>query len=176
MIFSSIWWPLYNCCCCCLVAKSSPTLCNPMDCKMPGFPVFHYLPEFAQTQVHWVNDAIQSSYPLSPSSPPALNLSQPQNLFQWISSSYQVAKVLELQLKHQTFQWIFRVDFLQDWLVWSPSSPRDAQESSPAQLKSIHSLVFSLVYGPTLTSIHDYWKNHSLHHTNLCQQSDVSAL
>ena len=147
-----------------------------MDCKMPGFPVFHYLPEFAQTQVHWVNDTIQSSYPLSPSSSPALHLSQPQNLFQWISSSYQVAKVLELQLKHQTFQWIFRVDFLQDWLVWSPSSPKDARESSPApQLKSIHSLVFSLVYGPTLTSIHDYWKNHGLHHTNLCQQSDVSA-
>ena len=71
------------------------TLCDPIDCNMPGFPVHHQLPEFTQTHFHWVDDTIQPS-PLSPSSPPALNLSQHQDLFQWVSSSHQVAKVLEL--------------------------------------------------------------------------------
>ena len=73
-----------------------------MDCSMPGFPVLHHLPEFAQTRVHWVGDAIQPSHPLLSSYPPALNLSQHQGLFQWVSSSHQVAKVLELQLQHQS--------------------------------------------------------------------------
>ena len=108
--------------CCCLVTKSCPTLCNPMYCCTPGFPVLHYLPEFAQTRVHWVSDAIQLSHPLSLPSPSALNLSQYQGLFHWVCSSHQVAKVLE----HQSFQWIFRVDFLQDWLVWF-CNPRDSQ-------------------------------------------------
>ena len=103
-----------------------------MDCSTPGFPVFHSLPEFAQTHVHWVSDAIQPSHLLSPPSPPALNLSHNQGLFQWVGSSHQVTEVLEFQLQHQSFQWIFRVDFLEDWLVWFPCSPRDSQESSPA--------------------------------------------
>ena len=82
-----------------------------MDCSMPGFPVHHQLPELAPTHVHWVSDAIQPSHPLlSPS--PAFSLSQHQGLFQWVSSLHQVAKALELQLQHQSFQWIFRVDFL----------------------------------------------------------------
>ena len=80
-----------------------------------SLPVFHCLPEFAQTHVHWVNDAIQPSRPLSPPSPSTLNLSQHQGLFHWVSSSHQVAKVLELQ--HHSFQWIFGVDFLEDWLI-----------------------------------------------------------
>jgi len=84
--------------------------CNPMDCSMPGFPVHDQLPELAQTQVHWVGDAIQPSHPLSSPSPPTFNPSQHQVLFQWVSSSHQVAKVLELQ--HQPFQWIFRTDFI----------------------------------------------------------------
>ena len=88
------------------------TLCNTTDCSTPGFPVLHYLPEFAQTHVHWVGDAIQPSHPLLPPSAPALNLSQHQWFFQWVSSSHRVAKLLELQLQHQSFQWIFRVDFL----------------------------------------------------------------
>ena len=87
-------------------------LCDPMDCSTPGFPVLHYLPEFAQTHVHWVTDAIQPSHPLLLPSPPALNLSQHQGIFQRISSSHQEAKVLKLQLQHQSFQWLFRVDFL----------------------------------------------------------------
>ena len=99
-------------CCCCSIAQSCPTLYNPMDCSKPGFPVFYYLLEFAQTHVHWVDDAIQPSHPLSPPSPPALNLSQQPGLFKWVSSSHQVAKVLELQLQHQSFQCIFNADFL----------------------------------------------------------------
>ena len=88
------------------------TLCNPMDCNMPGFPVHHQLQELSQIHVHQVSDAIQPSHPLSSPSPPAFNLSQHQGLFQSVSSSHQMAKVLELQLQHQSFQWIFRVDFL----------------------------------------------------------------
>ena len=91
------------------VAQSCPTLCDPMDCSTPCLPVHHQLPEFTQTHVHWVSDAIQPSHPLSSPSPPALNLSQHQGLFQWVSSSHQVTKVLELPLQHQSFQWI------QDW-------------------------------------------------------------
>ena len=95
---------------------------------------------------HWLSDAIQPSHPLSSSSPPTFNLSQNQGLFQWVSSSHQVAKSLEFQLQHQSFQCIFRTDFLQDWLVWSPCSPRDSQESSPvSQFKSINSLAFSFL-------------------------------
>ena len=83
-----------------------------MDCSMPGFPVLRSLPEFAQTHVHQVSDAIHPSCPLWPSSPLALNLSQHQGLFQMVSSSHQVAKVLELQLQHWSFQRIFEIYFL----------------------------------------------------------------
>ena len=117
--------------CCCLVSKSRPAFCSPMDCNIPGLPVLHSVPEFAQTHVHWVSDAIQTSHALSPPSPPALNLSQHQGLFQWVSSSHEVAKVLELQFQHQSFQWIFRVDFLFSWLVWSPCCSTDSQKSFP---------------------------------------------
>ena len=77
--------------CCCLVPQSCLTLWDPMNCSMPGFPVLHYLPEFVQTHVHWVGDAIQSSHPLSSPSSLAHNLSQYQSLFQWVSSLHQVA-------------------------------------------------------------------------------------
>ena len=89
-----------------------------MDCSTPAFPVLHCLMEFAQTPVHRVSDVTQPSYPLSSPSPLALNLSYHQGLIQWVSSSHQVAKVLELQLQHQSFQWIFRViSFRMDWFV-----------------------------------------------------------
>ena len=95
--------------------------------------------------------------------PPAFNLSQYQGLFQWVSSLHQVAKVLEFQVQHQSFQWTARTDFLKNWLVWSPCSPRDSQESSPIpQFKSINSSALSLLYSPTLTSIHKYWKTIAL--------------
>ena len=87
-------------------------LCEPMDCSAPGFPVHHQLPELSQTHVHRVGDAIQPSHPLSYLISPAFNLSQHQGIFQWVSSSHQVAKVLELQLQPQSFQWIFRTDLL----------------------------------------------------------------
>ena len=116
-----------------------------------------------QTHVHWVSDAIQPSHPLSSPSLPAFSLSQHQGLFQWVSSSHQVAKVLEFHLQHQSFQWTPRTDLLYDGLVGSPCCPRDSQESSPTpQFKSINSSTFNFLYSPTLTSIHDYWKNHSL--------------
>ena len=85
---------------------------TPMNCSMPGLPVHHQLPESTQTHVHWVSDAIQPSHPLLSPSPPALNLSQHQSLFKWVSSSHQVAKVLEFQLQHQSFQWTPRTDLL----------------------------------------------------------------
>ena len=86
------------------VTQSCPNICNPMDCSMPGLLVHHQLLESTQTHVHWVGDAIQLSHPL----PPALNLSQYQDLFKWVSFSHEVASVLEFQLQHQSFQWIFR--------------------------------------------------------------------
>ena len=143
----------------CSVAQSCPTLCDSMNCSTPGFPVLHYLPEFAQNHVCWIGDAIQPSHPFLLPSPPALNLSQHQGLFQWLSSSHRVAKVLELQLQHPSFQGIFRVDFLKHWLVWSLCCPSELQESFPRpQFKSINSSALSLLYGPTVTSIQDYWK------------------
>ena len=112
--FFTVWHGLcmWSDLCYCSGAQSCPTLCDPMDCSTPGFPVHHYLSEFAQTLVHWVCDAIQPSHLLSSPSPPAFNLSQKLGLFQWVGSSHQVAKVLELQFQYQSFQWIFRVDFL----------------------------------------------------------------
>jgi len=115
------------------VTQSCPTLCEPMDCSTPGLPIHHQLPEFTQTHVHWVGDAIQQSHLLSSLSPPAFNLPQHQGLFKWVSSSHQVAKVLEFQLQHQSFQWISRTYFLSDWLVCPSCSPRNSQESSPTQ-------------------------------------------
>ena len=85
---------------------------RPIDCSTPGPPVHHQLPEFTQTHVHWVSDTIQPSHPLSSPSPPAFNLSQHQGLFKWAGSLHQVAKILEFQLQHQSFQRIFRTDFL----------------------------------------------------------------
>ena len=94
------------------VAQSCLTLCNPMNRSKPGLPVHHQLLESTQTHVHQVGDAIQPSHPLSSPSPPALNLSQHQGLFKWVSSSHQVAKALEFQLQHQSFQWTPRTDLL----------------------------------------------------------------
>ena len=91
------------------VARSCLTLYDPTDCSTPGFPVHHQLPELAQIHVHWLSDAIQPSQSLLPPSPPTFNLSQHQGLFKWVSSSHQVAKVLEFQLQYQSF------NEYQDW-------------------------------------------------------------
>ena len=136
---------------------------HPMDHSTPSLPVYHQLLEYTQTHVHWVCDTIQSPQPLSSHSLSPLNLSQHQGLFKWVSCLHQVAKVLMFQLQHQSFQWTLRTDLLLDGLVGSPWGPRDSQESSPTlQFKSINTSVLSFLYSPTLTSIHDYWKNHSL--------------
>ena len=94
------------------VTQSCLTLCNPKDCSTPGLPVHHQLLEFIKTHVHWVGDAIQPSHHLSSPPPPAFSLFQHQGLFQWVSSLHQVAKVLEFQFQHQSFQWVIRTNFL----------------------------------------------------------------
>ena len=101
------------------------------ECNPPGSSVLHYVLKFAQIHIHQDGDVIQPSHPLSSASPPTFNLSQHQGLFQWVSSAHQVAKVLEFQLQHQSFQTVFRVDFLYDWPVGSLCNPRDTLESSP---------------------------------------------
>ena len=145
------------------VAQSCLTLCDPMNRSTPGLPVHYQLPEFTQTHVHRLSDAIQPSHPLMSPSPLTPNPSQHQNLFQWVNSSHEVDKVLEFQLQHHSFQRNPRAELLQNRLVGSPCSPRDSQDSSPTlQFKSINSSVLSLLHSPTLTSIHDHRKNHSL--------------
>ena len=137
------------------VAQSCPTLCNPMDCSMRGLPVHHQLPEFTQTHVHWVSDAIKPSHPLLSPSSPTFNLSQHQGLFKWVPSSHQVAKVLEFQLQHQAFNEYSGLIFSRmDWLDLLVVQEReDSQESSPTpQFKSINPSALSLLYSPTLTS------------------------
>ena len=144
------------------ITQLCPTLCDPMDCNTPDFPVHEQLPELTQTHVHRVGDAIQPSYPLSSPSPPTFNLSQHKSLFQWVSSSHQVAKVLEFQLQHKSFQWIFRTDPL-EWTGWiSLQSKGFSRVFSNTTVQKHQFFVVCFLYSPTLTSIHDYWKNHSL--------------
>ena len=134
-------------------------------------------PRFAQSHVYWVSDAIQPSHPFLSPSPPALNLSQYQRIFQWVWCLHQMTKILELQLQHQFFQWIF----IQDWFplgltfLISLQSKGLLRVFSSTTVKSINYLVLSLLYGPTLTSIHDYWKDHGFDYMDLCQQSDIFA-
>ena len=144
------------------VAQSCPTLCDPMNRSTPGLPVHHQLLEFTQTHVHRVSDAIQPSHLcrpllLLPQSLPASESFPISQLFAW------GGQVLEFQPQHHSLQRNPRADLLQNGLVGSPCSSRDSQESSPKpQFKSINSLALSFLHSPTLTSIHDHWKNHSL--------------
>ena len=159
--------------CCCSVTTSYLTLWDPMDCSTPGFPVLHYLPEFNKTHLHWVNDFIQSSYPLSPPSP-ALKLSQDQGLSKWVSCSNQVGKLWRFSFSITAFnEYSGLISFRIDWFGFL--AVQDSQESSPApQFESINFGTQPLL-GLTLTSLHDYWKNHSFDKTDLCRQSDVST-
>ena len=147
-----------------------------MEGSMPGSSVLHYLLDFLRFMSiesvmlsnHLISCCLFSSF--------AFNLSHHQGLFQWVDPFYQIAKVLELQLQCQFFQLIVRVDFLYNWFLWPPCSPRESQEFSPMpQFKSIDSSACSLLYGPTLTSIHEYWKHYSFDHIDICLQSDISA-
>ena len=143
------------------VAQSCPTLWDPMNCSMPGLSVHHQLPEFTQTHIHRISDAIQPSHPLSSPSPPAPNPSQHEGLFQWVNSSAWGGQSIGVSALASVLPKNTQSDLLQNGLVGS-CSPRDSQESSPTpQFKSINSSVVNFVYSPTLTSIHDYWKNHS---------------
>ena len=131
-----------------LVSQSCLTLWDPMDRRTPGLPVHHQLPKSTQTYVHWVGDAIQPSHPLSSPSPPALNLSQHQGLFKWVSSSHQVAKVLEFQLQDQSFQWTpglisFRMDWLDLLAVHGTVKSLLQHHSSKASILR-HSAVFTV--------------------------------
>ena len=140
-----------------------------LSCFMSYCKQMSFSQLFSSTFFWWCYPTISSP---APSSPPALSLSQNQGLFQWVSCSHQMAKVLELQLQHQSFQWIFRTDFLWDWLVGSPCSTSVSQGFSPTpQFKSISSWALSLLSGPTLTSIHAHWKDHSLDYMHLRWQS-----
>ena len=116
-----------------------------------------------QTHVHWVGDAIQPSHPLLSPSPPAFNLSQHQGLFKWVSSSHQVAKYWSFSFNISPSKENSGLISCMDWLDLLTKNPRDSQESSQTpQFKSINSSALSFLYSSTLTSIHDYWKNHSL--------------
>ena len=142
---------------CFSVAKSCLNICDPMDCSTPACLVFHCLLEFAQTHVHWVSDTIQPSHPLSPPAPPALNISQHQGLFQWVSSLYQVAKVRSFSFSiipsnEYSRLTSFRIDWLDLLAVKGTLKSLLQHHSSKASL---------LQHCPILTIIHDYWKNHS---------------
>ena len=141
--------------------QSCLTLCSPIAGSPPGFPVLHYLLEFAQTHVHWVSDAIQLSYPLLPSSTPALNLSLYQGLFQKAALCIRWPKYWCFSFSiSPSSEYSRLISFRIDWL--DLLAVQGTQESSPTpQFKSINSLILSFLYGPTLTSIHDYCKNHN---------------
>ena len=145
------------------VAQSCLTLCDPMDCSTSGFPVHHQLPELTQSHVHWVGDAIQPFHPLLTPSPPTFNLSLHQGLFQWVSfftsggQSIRVSASVSVLLMNT-----------QDWFplglaeLISLQSKRLSRVFYKPKFKSINSSAISFLYSPTLTSIHDHWKNHSL--------------
>ena len=145
------------------VQFSRSVMSDPMNRSTPGLPVHHQLPEFTQTHVHQVGDAIQPSHPLSSPSPPASNPSQHQGLFQWVNSSHEVAKALEFQFQHHSFQWTPRTDLLQDvWLDLLAVQGTLKSLLPTPQFKSINFSVPSFLHSTTFTSIHDHWKNHSL--------------
>ena len=159
------WWLSM----CCVIQFSSVvqtclTLCNPMDCSTPGFPVHYQLLELAQTHVHWISDPIQPSHPLSSLSPPLLASIFPsirvfsnESVFHLRWPKYWSFS-LSISPGFNEYSGLvsFRIDCFDLLAV------QDSQESSPtSQFKSINSLVLSFCYSPVLTSVHDYWKNHS---------------
>ena len=143
------------------VTQLCPTHCNLLDHSRPGLLAHHQLPELSTLMTIALvmpSNHLILCHPLIllPSIFPSIRVISNESVF------HQVAKLLEFLLQHQSFQWTFRTDFLQNWLVGSPCCPRDSQESSPTpQVKSINSSALSFLYGPTLTSIYDYWRSHS---------------
>ena len=145
------------------VAQLCPTLCDRMDCSTPSFPVHHQLPELTQTHIHRVGDANQPSHPLPSPSPPAFNLSQHQGLFKWVTSSNQVAKVLEFQLQHQSFnEFSGLISFRMDWLdlLAVQGTCKNLLQHHSSKASVLQCSAFFIVQ--LSLSIHDYWKNRSL--------------
>ena len=158
------------------VTQSCPVLWEPMDCSTPGFPVHHQLPELAQTHVHQVSDAIQPSRSLSSPSTPAYNLSQHQGLTmrQFFASGGQ-------SIRASTSASVLPMN-IQDWFslgllaLISLQSKRLSRVFSNTTVQKHQFLrALNLLYSPTLTPVHDHWKNHSFDYTDLCRQSDVYA-
>ena len=147
-------------CCCCSVTKSCPTLCNPMNYRMPGFPVFHYLMEFSWTHVHWVSDAIQPSHPLSSPSPPA-------SIFPGIRIFFDKSTLCFRRPKYWSFSFSISpsneysglISFRIYW--FDLLAVQGTLKSLLQQFNSINSSALSLLYSPTLTSILDHWENNS---------------
>ena len=164
--------------CCCSVTQSCLTVCDSMDCSMPVFPALHYLPEVAQTHVHWVSDAIQSSRPLSkllllPSIFPSIRafLNESTLHIRWRKSwsfSFSISPSNEYSGLIS-----FRIDWLDLFAVQGTLKSLLQHLNSKASILASKGL--SLLYGPTHTSVHNYWKNHSFNLTDLCQQGDISA-
>ena len=149
-------------CCCCSAPKQCQTLCNPMDCTTSGFPIFNYLPELAQTHVHWVSDAIQPFHPVTSFSS-CLQSFPASGSFQvsWLFASGGQSIGASASVLPMNIQGWFPLELT--GLISLQSS--DCQESSPApQFKNINSSALSLPYGSALTSVHDYWKNLCLNH------------
>ena len=162
--------------CYCSVAKSCPTLCDPMDCSTPGSSVLHRRPEFAQTHVCWVSDAyLTISSSVTPFSSclhsfPASGSFPVSRLF--ASGGQSIGASASASVLPMSIQGWFPLG----WLVWSPCCPRDSQESSSApQFESFCFSTLSILYDPTVISIHDYRKNHSFDYMDLCQRSSISA-
>ena len=170
--FLSFGHPSCDFCCYCPVTKSCPTLCDPMDCSMPGVPVLHHLPEFAQAHVHQVGGAIQPSHPLSPHSPPAFNLSQHQSLFQlslrwpkYWSFSFSIS------LSNEYSELIsFRIDWFYLLAIQRTLKSLLQHHSSKASIIQCSALFMVQLSHP----MHDYWKNPSFDYIDLCWQSHVS--
>ena len=147
-----------------------------MDCSTPGFPVHHWLPEFTQTHVHWVGDAIQPSHPLShlissrlQSFPASGSFTMSQFFTSYGRSIGASASASVLPMNIQDW-------FPLGWTGWISLQSKGLSRVSPTpQLKSISSSLLSFLYTPTLISIHDYWKNRSFDETDLCPQSNISA-
>ena len=141
---------------CCSVAKSCLTHWDSVDCRMPGFPVLHCLPEFSQTHVHWVGDSIQPPYPLLPPSPPAFNLSQ--DLSQWVSSASVGQSIgTSASVLPMNIQGWFSLG-LTGWISLQSEGLSRVLSNTTVQKHQFFGP--SLLYGPALTSIHDHWKNY----------------
>ena len=171
-------------CCCCWVAKLCLTLCDPINWSTPGFPVLHHLPEFAQTHVHWVGDAIQSSHPsVTPSHPsvarffscpppfPASEYFPMSRLF--VSGGQSIGASALASVFLMNIQGWFPVGLTGSISLWFKGLSR-IFSSTTVQKHQFLGTQPSL-YGPTHTSAHDYWKNHTFDYMHLCRQSDVSA-